>query len=282
VRYGLSVQLGPYTVLRRLAAGGMAEVLLALRHGQPVALKRILPHLAGSSEIIALFEEEARIAADLHHPNIVAVHDFSVIDGGHVLALEYVAGIDLRGLRRTCPPPVVAAIAAAVCAGLQHAHAHGVVHGDVSPSNVLLGVDGQVKLCDFGVARGPGRCPARGKRGYAAPEQRGGSLDRRTDLYALALVAHELLEGGRAPLSDGVPPRLAAVIERASRTCLEDRFPTAEAMGAALDLALADVDAPARLEVVAAEVARCAVPEVVVESHESTLPLALDPRAARR
>src|SRR5215831_11783263 len=170
----------------------MAEILLARLEGRPVALKRILPHLAGSDEMVALFEEEARIAAALRHPNVVRVHDFSKIAGGWVLALEYIAGIDLRQLmaraRAPLPPRFVAGIGAPVCAALEHAHALGVVHGDVSPSNILLGFDGSVKLCDFGVAGGPGH-PPRGKRGYAAPEQATGRFDRRADVHAVGVVA---------------------------------------------------------------------------------------------
>src|SRR5215470_15841262 len=101
------MQLGPYRIVRRLATGGMAEVLLARLGRRPLALKRLLPHLAGSDEMVALFEKEARIAAG-------------------------------------------------VCEALQHAHELGVVHGDVSPSNILLGFDGSVKLCDFGIAGRPG------------------------------------------------------------------------------------------------------------------------------
>src|SRR5262245_49601676 len=154
------VRLGPYTIVRRLAVGGMAEVLLALREGpggfaKPVALKRILPHLAGAPDIVALFENEARLAGRMSHPGIGQVYDFSEIAGQYVLAQEYVAGADLRQVARRARGPVapvtVAAMTAELCGALHHAHELGVVHGDVSPSNILIGFDGAVKLADFGV-----------------------------------------------------------------------------------------------------------------------------------
>lgn len=233
------MRLGAYTVVRRLATGGMAEVLLARRDGpggfvKPVALKRILPHLAALPEAIALFEEEARIAARLSHPNIVGVHDFTVVEGAYLLVLEHVAGADLRRLRGPLPAFLVGGIIGAVTAALVHAHAQGVVHGDVSPSNVLVGLDGSVKLCDFGVAGHPGRAGALGKRGYAAPEQRAGAaFDRRADLYAVGVIAFELLTGrrfaGDPALPPSVPRGLADLVAAAVRPHPDERPDSAEA-----------------------------------------------------
>jgi serine/threonine protein kinase len=247
----VTVRLGPYRVIRRLAIGGMAEILLARFEGRPLALKRILPHLAGSDEMVALFEEEARIAARLTHPNVVRVHDFARIDGAWVLALEYVAGIDLRQLmaraRAALPAELVAGIGAELCAALEHAHQLGVVHGDVSPSNILRGFDGSVKLCDFGVSN----CPGRGKRGYAAPEQAAGGFDGRADLHAVGVVANELLRGRRfgadGAASGLVPSTMAGIIASACSPARDDRPASAAGMAAGFDSILPS------LEVAAAE-----------------------------
>src|SRR5262249_54282761 len=227
----------------------MAEVLLALREGpggfaRPVALKRILPHLAAQPDIVALFENEARLAARMSHPGIVQVHDFSIIAGQYVLAQEYVAGAALRQVAQPARGPVapvlVASILAELCGALHHAHERGVVHGDVSPSNILIGFDGAVKLADFGVAHRSGGAGRRGKRTYAAPEQLAGlPFDRRADLYAVGVVAHELLFGRRFT-GRVAPPRspLQEVVERALRWAPGERSPTAEAMQLALERVL--------------------------------------------
>jgi serine/threonine-protein kinase len=243
------VHLGPYTIVRRLAVGGMAEVLLALREGpggfaRPVALKRILPHLAGQADIVALFENEARLAARMSHPGIVQVHDFSEIEGQYVLAQEYVAGADLAHVARRAhgpvPPVIVAAILASLTGALHHAHERGVVHGDVSPSNVLLGFDGAVKLADFGVAQRGGGGGRRGKRSYAAPEQLAGlPFDRRADIYAVGVLGLELLSGRR--FTGALPPArspLHEVLARALHWLPADRWATAEAMQLALERVL--------------------------------------------
>lgn len=286
-----AVKLGRYTLARRLATGGMAEVLLARQEGpgnfdRAVALKRILPHLAGCPEIVELFQAEARIAVRLCHPNIVQVHDFALIDGGHVLALEYVPGADLRALagraRAPLGPLLVTSIAAAVCAALSHAHALGVVHGDVSPSNILVGRDGSVKLCDFGIAGQPGTAIVHGKRGYSAPEQRGGGeLDGRADLYALGVVACELATGRRfvadAPLG-GVPAALATVLRRAVEPEPERRYGRADEMLAELETLLGDHSPVLLRRLLAAEVRRRIEPrpgELGPEPDETTVRMAV-------
>jgi serine/threonine protein kinase len=154
------LKIGPYAVLRRLATGGMAEVLLGqTENGRTVALKRVLPHLAGRARLLAQFRIEARATAALRHPGIVRVLDIREEDGLPVLVLEHVVGVDVRTLRARAaerevaiPAEVVAAILAGAAAALAHAHARGVAHHDVKGSNVLLAWDGTVKLADFGIA----------------------------------------------------------------------------------------------------------------------------------
>jgi serine/threonine-protein kinase len=184
-----------YRILRRLGSGGMAEVFLARWRGGLVAVKKILPHLAELARVRALFREEARIAARVEHPNVVRVRHFGEAQGELFIALEYVAGRDLRAIVEPMPALLAAWIACSVGSGLEAAHRLGVVHRDVTPANVLVGDDGAVKLADFGVAAARGRA---GTRGYASPEQaRGEPGCGRSDLFSLGVVAHELATGRR-------------------------------------------------------------------------------------
>ena len=211
-----------YVLLRKLGVGGMAEVHLARREGlagfrQIVAFKRVLPHLADDAEFVEMFLQEARLVANLRHANIAQVIDFGRWEGRYYLAIEFVHGSDLRGLLRRARGPLPLAttlhIAARVADGLHHAHqattpdgrALGLIHRDVSPSNVLLGHDGEVKILDFGIAKATaltsgGRTTSlKGKIAYMSPEHaRGEPMDRRADLYALGLVMYEMLTGVRA------------------------------------------------------------------------------------
>jgi len=152
--------VGGYQLIQRLAVGGMAEVFLARRGSERFALKRILPHLSDRAHFVSLFLDEARLAARLCHPHIVRVHDFGRDGGAWWLAMEHVAGEDLatvvaraRTKRAPIAPVDAALLVAQACDGLDHAHQRGVVHCDVTPSNLLVGWDGVVKLADFGIAR---------------------------------------------------------------------------------------------------------------------------------
>jgi serine/threonine protein kinase len=146
--------LSRYAIVRRLATGGMAEVLQARdAGGRPVALKRVLPHLAGVAHVVERLRLEARATAALDHPGIVRV--IELLDEGPTLVLEHVAGVDARTLRargRPLPPVVVVAILVQAAEALAHAHARGVVHRDLRAANLLLAWDGAVKLADFGIA----------------------------------------------------------------------------------------------------------------------------------
>ncbi|HEY8144211.1 MAG TPA: serine/threonine-protein kinase [Kofleriaceae bacterium] len=211
-------RFGKYTVLRHLAEGGMAEVYLARTTGiegfeKEVVIKRLKPELAENPWATEQFLQEARIAATLQHPQIAQVHDVGAVDGSYYLAMEHVHGQDLRILLKRArrrgvaiPLEVAVRIVAELCGALHHAHEKcdgaglplGLVHRDVSPSNVLISYDGAVKLCDFGIAEVTTRSDPRkrtraGKLSYMSPEQcRGDKVDRRSDLFVLAIVLYEL------------------------------------------------------------------------------------------
>jgi serine/threonine-protein kinase len=229
------IPFGRFLLLERLAIGGMAEVFAAIERGDPdarlYAVKRILPSLAEDRELVRMFLDEARLVVQLDHPGIVPVHDLGRLGAGYYIAMEYVAGRDLRALadrfRRRgerLPVEVAALVAARAADALDHAHrgrgADGgelrVVHRDVSPANVLVGFDGAVRVIDFGIAQAALRSPRgapvlRGKFGYMSPEMvRGLPVDRRSDVFALGAVLHELLTGER--LFTG--PTELAVMER--------------------------------------------------------------------
>lgn len=217
---GPGTRLGRYQILRRLATGGMAELYLARHVGaagyqKVVALKRVRPHLAEDQQFVARFLNEARLAAGLDHSSIAHVIDFGVEGGEHFMAMEYVHGRSVMQLLQQferCPLPLACAVLIVrdVAAALHHAHERrgpdgrplGLVHRDVSPSNVLVSFDGDVKLVDFGIAKATAEGSATrtgtilGKLSYMAPEQlRGQRIDRRSDVFALGIVLFELLTG---------------------------------------------------------------------------------------
>ncbi len=205
-----------YDVLDRIAVGGMAEVFLAKAYGahgfeKTLAIKRILPELARDPEFEERFIAEAKVAVRLSHTNVVQVFDFGRFDGSLFIAMEYVDGLDLAALLRRfkerherVPLPAAFQIAIELSRGLDFAHSHGVVHRDVSPSNILLSKAGEVKIADFGiaVAAQPGKVATTGRRKvmgkwrYMSPEQaRGEPLDTRSDMFSAASVMYELFTG---------------------------------------------------------------------------------------
>jgi hypothetical protein len=283
-------RFGPYRIVRRIGVGGMAETFLAVRRGpggfeQRVCLKRVLPAFEQDRKFIAQFMEEARIAASLRHSHIVSVIDVGEVDGAHFMALELVEGVDLRTLLEHAPdrrltPEQVTLLAIDLAHALHYAHglnaAHalrdgdpsgalggGIVHRDISPSNILVSYAGEVKLADFGIAKAMRNASAsasgtvKGKIPYMSPEQaRGDSLDGRSDLFAFGVVLFECLVGKRpydgasdvATLSnvltgarthaedslDGAPEALRAIVEQLLVRDREERFQGAEAVIAAL------------------------------------------------
>lgn len=260
------MRVGPYHVTRKLATGGMGELLVAVRRAaggleRQVVIKRIRKDLAGDVRFVEMFLREAQLSVTLSHKNIVPVFDFGKVDQDLFIAMEYVRGRDLgRALRAASEagaplsPPVVAHIGIEVCRALDYAHGRDapVIHRDLSPKNLLISFAGDVLVADFGLAvttteLGQG---VRGTPHYMSPEQaRGEPLDPRSDLFSLGLVLREALEGRKAyagddpveiieraraaelpPLDSEVPEPLAQVIEAATRAEPERRFAGAREM----------------------------------------------------
>ena len=209
-----------YAILGRIATGGMAEIFLARSTSlagveRYVVLKRVLPERARDPIFVKMFLDEARLAAQLQHPNIAQVHDIGRLGDSYFFTMEYVHGEDLRvilqrlsALRRVLPVNHALLIAAGAAAALHHAHERtgsdrkplGIVHRDVSPSNVMVSFEGAVKLVDFGVAKASQRSTetrtgtVKGKIAYLSPEQcKGAPVDRRSDIFSLGIVLYELL-----------------------------------------------------------------------------------------
>jgi hypothetical protein len=274
-----STRFGRYRTEKRLGVGGMAEVFLAWQTGpggfeRRVALKRPLPELVEDPASVSMFLDEARIAAHLQHRNIAQIYEIDQHEGTYFLAMEYVDGPSLRTLLRRSsrnkpiPLPVVLSLASSVLSAIGHAHAQKdsagrpleVVHRDVTPSNILLTTNGDVKLVDFGIARASSRLSrtrtgvVRGTLPYMSPEQAAGRpLDGRSDLYSVGSVLYELLTLERAfpagptvqgpPPASGWQPALSAAVDQVIARALahepQDRFATAEQFRAALLAALA-------------------------------------------
>ncbi len=218
--------LGPYRLLRRLGAGGMAEVWLAKAHGasgfeRKVALKLLLPELRESSRMLRALHEEARLGARLQHRNLVQVHDLALADGIYFLRLDYVEGTDLRALaaRARLSPALALLVAEEVALALDYLQRAcdddgrplGLVHRDVSPGNILLSVSGEVKLSDYGITKATMLADVtrggvvKGTYAYMSPEQVSGTpLDGRSDQFGLGVTLCELLTGARP--FDGASP----------------------------------------------------------------------------
>jgi serine/threonine-protein kinase len=272
--------IGNYEVVRKLATGGMGEVYLAHQTGpvdfrRQVVLKRLHQQFTTDPQFVAMFLNEARIAASLAHPNIIHIYELFEDGDGYVIAMEYVrggtvlsllCGLEATGTRGLPYGPMVR-IATAVCDALYYAYnevdADGVVrhviHRDVSPSNVLIGYDGQVKLADFGIAKvleDDGATHAttiKGKYGYLTPEQiQCKPLDQRSDVFSLGTVLWEMSVGRRLfqrdsemqmmyaileepipPPSEhiaGYPPDLERVVMKALARSRDERYPDARAL----------------------------------------------------
>ena len=213
-------KFGSYLIHEELGAGGLARVHLARSPAikSQVALKRLYPHIADVPELVASFIDEARLARYLRHPNIARVYEFGRIRGSYFIAFEFVPGPTVQQLYKQCidhvgpiPVRVVLEIACQLCDALDHAHnlrdeagqPLGIVHRDISPSNLIVSNTGLVKLIDFGLAKTKQSSVQsqagviKGKLNYVAPEYLRGKLDARCDLWALGVVLHELLTGRR-------------------------------------------------------------------------------------
>lgn len=273
-----------FDILSKLAEGGMAEILLARvtaieGFSKFVVLKRMLPSMAGDPELVKMFLDEARLAAQLHHQNIAQVHAIGAEEGSYFFSMEYLHGIDLRDLRgprsmrRQLPLHIAMFIAGECAAGLNYAHdkcddygrSLGIVHRDVSPSNVFLTYDGAVKVVDFGIASAEERFTRsrntgfKGKILYMSPEQASQEpVDRRSDVYSLGAVIYEMVanrrpfEPDRAPqlvlddviagrfprpmdINPSVPEQLDRIICRAMSRDPDRRHPTCADLHGELD-----------------------------------------------
>ncbi|HEX6642523.1 MAG TPA: TonB family protein, partial [Thermoanaerobaculia bacterium] len=213
-------KFGQYVLIEKIATGGMAEVWKARMRGvegfqKIVAIKKILPHLSDNQDFIEMFVDEAKLAAQLNHNNIIHIYDLGKIQSSYYIAMEYIDGFDLkailrRGQERDHPMTVELAlfIASKLASALDYAHRKkdfeekemGLVHRDVSPQNVLVSQEGDIKLCDFGIAKAASKAShtqagaLKGKLQYMSPEQAWGRhIDRRSDIFALATVLFEML-----------------------------------------------------------------------------------------
>ena len=220
----MATPFGDYTLLKRMARGGMGEVFLAEGVGPQgvqrlVVVKMMLPHVAEDPECLKMFLDEAGLAARLDHLNCCQIYDVGQVDGTWFIAMEHIAGKNLAEIRLASEATgkrlglgLAARLIANAAAGLHHSHGltddegkHlGLVHRDVSPQNILLAYDGGVKLIDFGIAKATGRLhqtmagQLKGKVAYMSPEQaRSGKVDRRSDIFSLGIVLHEALTGRR-------------------------------------------------------------------------------------
>jgi len=210
---------GPYLVYEQLGIGGMAAVHRAEQSGiegfrRIVALKRMLPHVAASDDMVQSFVREARLASYLRHTNVAQTYELGKVGEIYFIAMELIEGRNLREILRHCaqdrsilPVPIALNVINQICDALDYAHnlrddegqPLGIIHRDVSPSNVIVAEGGIVKLIDFGIAKAQisgmqtMSGTIKGKFGYMAPEYIGGTLDARADLFAVGVIAHELL-----------------------------------------------------------------------------------------
>ena len=215
-------RIGPYRLREKIAQGGMAELYLAdyLRSDgfrRTVAIKKVLPHLAQNQDFINMFIREARLAALLQHPNIVQIFDFGKIQNTYFIAMEFIDGMTLgqvmSHLRKGLPVDMAVFLIIKICLGLDYSHKRrddesgkplGIVHRDISPQNIMVSYQGEVKISDFGISKAntePSLTQAgviKGKLAYLSPEQAlGRPVDHQADIYALGLMFYEILTASR-------------------------------------------------------------------------------------
>ncbi|PCC69989.1 Serine/threonine protein kinase [Nannocystis exedens] len=276
-------KIGPYEVLERISAGGMAEVYKAKLTGADsferlVAIKRILPHIARDPNFIAMFQAEAKLAVQLQHGNIAQIYQLGRQDDAFYIALEYVEGRDVGALLdlhqkagKSLPLAQACYIITRCAEGLDYAHNKksddgkplNIIHRDISPPNILISYEGEVKLIDFGLAKATSSSVQtqagviKGKLAYMSPEQvRGAPLDARSDVFALGIVFFELLTGRRlfrrdsdietfesvrqckvprpSEVNPAIPAPLEHILLRSLARSLDDRYPSAAALAEAL------------------------------------------------
>ncbi len=270
---------GKYVLLERVSVGGMAEVFKAKAFGvegfeKILAIKRILPSMAEDADFIEMFIDEAKICGQLNHANICQIYELGRVNDSHFIAMEYVWGKDVlqmqnrfRKMRQKMTPEMAAYITCRICEGLDYAHKKkdavgkslGIIHRDISPQNILVSYEGELKVIDFGIAKAASRSSKtqagvlKGKFGYMSPEQvRGLPLDRRSDVFAIGTILYELLTAERlfhgdsdfetlekvrnvdvppvSQVNPGVPKSLEKIIMRALSKDTETRYQWASEM----------------------------------------------------
>ncbi|MEA2326819.1 MAG: eukaryotic-like serine/threonine-protein kinase [Thermoanaerobaculia bacterium] len=280
-------KFGQYVLLEKIATGGMAEVWKARMRGvegfqKIVAIKKILPHLSDNQDFIEMFVDEAKLAAQLNHNNIIHIYDLGKIQSSYYIAMEYIDGYDLKNIlkkaqERDQPLSVEIAlfVASKIAAALDYAHRKrdfedkemGLVHRDVSPQNVLISEEGDIKLCDFGIAKAASKAShtqagaLKGKLQYMSPEQAWGrNIDKRSDIFALATVLFEMLTARKlfsgdnelsileqvrearvtppSQFNDEVTPQIDAIVLKALQKDPANRYQTAGEMQRDLDAVL--------------------------------------------
>ncbi|MBI2212782.1 MAG: TonB family protein [Acidobacteria bacterium] len=281
------IRFGQYTLLEKIATGGMAEVWKARMKGvegfqKTVAIKKILPHMSDNEEFVTMFVDEAKLAAQLNHNNIIHIYDLGRITNSYYIAMEFIDGDDLKSILKRgvevgqpMAPELALFIASKVAAALDYAHRKrdfdekemGLVHRDVSPQNVLISYEGDIKLCDFGIAKAASKAShtmagaLKGKLQYMSPEQAWGkAIDKRSDIFALAAVLFELLTGEKlfagdselsileqvrearvrppSSINDEVTPDVDAIVLKALAKEQDARYQTAGEMAKDLDRVL--------------------------------------------
>jgi len=277
-----AMSLGPYRLLEKIGEGGMAEIFRGKRLGvegfeKTVAIKRILPHLSNDARFQKMFLKEARNGAKLDHPNIVQIFDVGNFEGIYFIAMEFIDGRTLaeilRRLGRPVDLPMALYVAVSVARGLAYAHKYISAHRDITPQNVLVSMQGEVKISDFGIAKAleddSGRTRTAGivmgKLAYMAPEQAMGSpVDHRTDIFAFGALLFEMLSGRRLFSAENeagilaavlkmekpdvreacpeLPEAMATVLEKALEPKPEARYPSAAEMCADLEALAASVE----------------------------------------
>jgi serine/threonine protein kinase len=258
--------VGRYSLLAKIATGGMAEIWLADQAGlqgftKLIVIKRILESYSKNPEFVSMFLDEARIAAQLNHPNVVQIFDLGEHAGAYYIAMEYLPGENLSAVVRTgikkgqpLPMTLAARIMSGAAAGLGHAHNKvggdgkklGVVHRDVSPQNLIITLDGNVKVVDFGVARAANRATQttdghiKGKIAYMSPEQASGTLvEARSDVFGLGVILFEVTTGTRFYESREMPHMIAMLCGANPLPTARERNPEVpEALSKIIDIAL--------------------------------------------
>jgi len=268
-------QFGKYFLTDKLAVGGMAEIYKAKTYGvdgfeKVLCIKRILPHAAADKDFVTMLIDEAKLSVLLSHANIVQVYDLGKVGDDYFIAMEFIHGVNLRDIMYACretqraiPPEIACFIASEICKGLDYAHRKtdadnqplNIVHRDISPQNILLSYEGEVKIVDFGIAKAAMNIShtmagiLKGKIAYMSPEQAmGKAIDTRTDIFATGILLYEMLTGQKLftgesqfevlkkirtsnittdTLPDTIPEKLREIMAKALAANVEDRYQTA-------------------------------------------------------